>query len=392
MAQNTPDHILIIGAGIAGLVLAQGLRLHSIPFRLFERHPRSYRAQGHRFRITKEAHGALKSVLPLDLQHLLIRTAPANSTSQLQYVDARKLEFSQSTPPNTDSFPIDRRWIRLLATLDIDDAIEYEKEFESYECQDDRVRVKFLDGSTACGMLLVGADGIKSRVRTQLQPTRKLLDLEHWVMWGRTPLTDSLKKDLPPDMLTWCMYLDDEANVQMVVEPVMWPTSIQKDPEGRLPDFQDYIYWGTCTASFQYAEALPNTAEQRKAYLERMIENWHPLLKRMLAEASHEVSACAPILSSKPDIELGLRSHTEPVTLVGDAAHAMSPMGASGGDTAIRNAVDLVQTIADGVTAKSIADFEARMADRSKDKIEHSFRGGQKFWGKKEWTEYAEQQ
>jgi hypothetical protein len=64
-------------------------------------------------------------------------------------------------------------------------------------------------------------------------------------------------------------------------------------------------------------------------------------------------------------------------------------MGGSGADTAIRNAADLAQTIAqEGVTAQSVASFEVRMAQRSKDKIEHSFRGGQKFWHGKEWYEY----
>lgn len=68
--QIPPDTILIMGAGVAGLVLAQGLRLRSIPFRLFERHPQSHQAQGHRFRISSEAQVALERVLPY-LQRIL---------------------------------------------------------------------------------------------------------------------------------------------------------------------------------------------------------------------------------------------------------------------------------------------------------------------------------
>jgi hypothetical protein len=64
-------------------------------------------------------------------------------------------------------------------------------------------------------------------------------------------------------------------------------------------------------------------------------------------------------------------------------------MGGSGADTAVRNAADLALTIAqEGVTARSVAEFEVRMAQRAKEKIEHSFRGGQKFWSGKEWHEY----
>ena len=394
MAQSTPsDPILIIGAGVAGLVLAQGLRLRSIPFRLFERHPRSHRAQGHRFRISKEALTALDSVLSPQLQSLLRQTAPARNRFEPRYVDARRPDFPKPTPTPADpeSVPVDRTWIRFLTTLGIGDTIEFEKEFVSYELQDNRVRVNFSDGSTARGLLLVGTDGIKSQVRKQLQPTRKLLDLERWIMWGRTPLTDSLKNDLPQDLLSWCMYLDYEANVQTIIEPITWLKSVQKESRSQLPDFSNYIYWVICTAPFQYTEFLPKTVEQKGLFLERVVEHWHPSLKYLLSAASHELTACVPVLSSKPDIELCSTTHAERVTLVGDAAHAMSPMGGSGGDTAVRNAADLARTIAEeGVTAKSIADFEARMESRAKDKIEHSFRGGQKFWRGKERTEYGE--
>ena len=46
---------------------------------------------------------------------------------------------------------------------------------------------------TADGRFVVGADGIKSRVRRQLQPERRMLDLQRWVLWGRVPLTTALR-------------------------------------------------------------------------------------------------------------------------------------------------------------------------------------------------------
>lgn len=64
----------------------------------------------------------------------------------------------------------------MLASLNV--AVEYGKVFESYEIANGEVHAKFTGGSVACGQLLVGADGVKSQVRRQLQPYRKLLDLE----------------------------------------------------------------------------------------------------------------------------------------------------------------------------------------------------------------------
>lgn len=126
-------------------------------------------------------------------------------------------------------------------------------------------------------------------------------------------------------------------------------------------------------------------------YLAMVSETWHPALKHLLDSAAHELPACVPILSSKPDIQICSAGQTGRVTLVGDAAHPMRPMGSSGGDTAIQNAADLARTLAEeGVTESSIMGSETRMEARAMEKIEHSFRGGQKFWHGKEWTEYNE--
>lgn len=194
--------ILIIGAGVAGLTLAQGLRLHSIPFRIFERQARSHVKQGHRFRISREGQAALNSVLSPQLQDLLRRTTAERNQFAPRYVDARKLEFPKPVPADpADSMPLDRAFFRMLASLQLQDAIDYEKEFESYEVVDEHVQAKFTDGSVARGSLLIGADGIKSRVRKQLQPDRKLLNLDRWVIWGRTPLTDDFRLALGvPDL------------------------------------------------------------------------------------------------------------------------------------------------------------------------------------------------
>lgn len=385
--------ILIIGAGIAGLTLAQKLQLHSIPFRLFERHARSHIKQGHRFRISRDGEAALHSVLSPHLQKLLRRTAPGRQHFAPRYVDAGKLDFAKPEAADTaDSMPLDRTWLHMLASLDIQDSNTYEKAFDSYQIVDGLVQVKFTDGSVTSGQLLVGVDEIKSRVREQFQPHRKLLDLERLVMWGRTPLTEDLRRNLdPPDLLSWCMCLDHECNVQTVIEPMTWSKSVWLESEAKLPVIPDYVYWVVCMGSSQYAEHLPKTVQEKKLFLSRVSETWHPDLKHLLDSATYELSACVPVLSSKPGIRIYSAGQTKTVTLIGDAAHPMSPMGGSGGDTAIRNAADLARTISEeGVTECSIMEFASRMETMAKEKIQHSFRGGQKFWCGKDWTGYSE--
>lgn len=56
--------ILISGAGLASLLLAQSLRLSKIPFKIFERDTSFiFRAQGYRLRLSAEGLDAIESTL-----------------------------------------------------------------------------------------------------------------------------------------------------------------------------------------------------------------------------------------------------------------------------------------------------------------------------------------
>lgn len=68
--------IIIIGAGFAGLILAQGLHKHNVPFLVFEQDQLSHRPGGHRFRIDTDGTEALYETIPDDLGDLVSRTCP----------------------------------------------------------------------------------------------------------------------------------------------------------------------------------------------------------------------------------------------------------------------------------------------------------------------------
>ena len=68
--QTDAPHVLIIGAGIIGLILAQALRSHSVPFTIYERDPDpSYRGRGWGLTI----HWALDTLLFLLPQNIIDR-------------------------------------------------------------------------------------------------------------------------------------------------------------------------------------------------------------------------------------------------------------------------------------------------------------------------------
>jgi hypothetical protein len=61
-------------------------------------------------------------------------------------------------------------------------------------------------------------------------------------------MTEHLKRELPKNVLSWCMYQNNATNVQAVVEPVRGSKSVREESKDRLPDFPDYVYRVICTA------------------------------------------------------------------------------------------------------------------------------------------------
>ncbi|KAL2205376.1 FAD binding domain-containing protein [Sarocladium strictum] len=169
--------VIIIGAGITGLVLAQALTKHSIPFLIYERDPDPlHRGKGWGITI----HWALNTLLDLLPQRVIDRLPEA-------YVDAEATEngdngnflfFNLKTAEALWQVPPARR-IRMSRekfrrVLMDGIPINWSHAFQSLEhTQDGSVSVTFdtISGlSTVRGSMVVGCDGSRSNVRKLLFP------------------------------------------------------------------------------------------------------------------------------------------------------------------------------------------------------------------------------
>ena len=72
-----------------------------------------------------------------------------------------------------------------------------------------------------------------------------------------------------------------------------------------------------------------------------MIEGWHPHLQQLVRRADPSTIICKPLYSSQPIKHW----ETRPVTLLGDAIHSMPPTRGIGGNTALRDAQLLCQSL-----------------------------------------------
>lgn len=162
---ESKSHVLIIGGGISGAALAQGLKRSNIPFHVYESDPTpTFRTQGYRFRIAGAGAEALRDVLPAELFERFEKICTTTNLGGTN-IDAltRKLAPMSSRgvrgppggpprgPPNSKPrdlvFAADRTVTRNVLLHDVAGSITFGKRLERYETQDDSsVTAFFTDG------------------------------------------------------------------------------------------------------------------------------------------------------------------------------------------------------------------------------------------------------
>ncbi|ETS82269.1 hypothetical protein PFICI_07271 [Pestalotiopsis fici W106-1] len=404
------DEVLIIGAGVGGLCLAQGLHHRGIPFRVFERNESlAAKSQGYRFRLVNPGIEALERTLSPELWDLLERTHARDSPPDLLRMDAHTGATTLASPAEgaTDRerrcYPIDRPWFRELLRLGIEDRIEFGKAFVSFEYEDggsEGIRASFADGTLARGSLLVAADGVHSRVRRARFPDlRPHLDVRRTVMWGRTPLTAEFERRFArPDILAnHFAYMVDPTNAarSCLFAPIRWPGDVAALSGGRLSKTSDYMFWAL-TSEAPTTRDVNSTPEVRAGYALEITENWQSNLRSLFEMQDADSLYAVNVVSSTPDIHVWETDSR--LTFVGDAIHAMSPTGGSGGLTTIQDVADLCDALVDAGFGTKVIDpekskqclqkYENKMRVRAKAALERSYRGGKAIWAGQEWYEY----
>ncbi|KEZ40815.1 hypothetical protein SAPIO_CDS8006 [Scedosporium apiospermum] len=170
--------VLIVGAGVSGLILAQHLRANSVPFLVFERDS-DLATRGLGWGLT--LHWSLPALRHLLPAHIYDRLPEAyvdreaverGEASRFPFYDLSTGELRAATPkaPEGQRVRVTRARLRKLVAEGID--IQWNKAFSSYTSTPSSVTVTFEDGSSYTGCLLVGCDGGTSRVRRALFPAQ----------------------------------------------------------------------------------------------------------------------------------------------------------------------------------------------------------------------------
>jgi 2-polyprenyl-6-methoxyphenol hydroxylase-like FAD-dependent oxidoreductase len=333
---STAKPVLISGAGLASLLLAQSLRLSKIPFKIFERDASfQFRAQGYRLRLSTEGLDAIGSVLDAETFQTFWDTCGKTGGAGLTTYNAVTGEqISQATSEVLSSrggrtVGIARGDMRRIFASGCEDHIEWSKQVKGYELTDDGVKAVFADGSKSVeGSVLVAGDGIYSKIAKQLSGGKlKVYDTGARGIHGqaRTSAFKALGEGV--------FMLRDHSRPDGSVFTI---TNVRAG-DMHNPD----VEFGWTIGGQPGVINAPNddytiVGNQAANIAKELTKNWHPRFKPLFEEMNEKEAAFWKITCSTPS---GVPEWTnEPrVTVLGDAVHSMTPAGGIGANTAVRD-------------------------------------------------------
>jgi 2-polyprenyl-6-methoxyphenol hydroxylase-like FAD-dependent oxidoreductase len=358
-------HVVVVGGGIGGLCLAQGLKKSGISVDVYERDESAvFRAQGYRISLKDTGAGALHDCLPENLFELCVATSIRTATRMVVMDEHLNQKFAMPLPqgaPGIAGFGVNRLTLREILLAGLDGAVHFGKTYERFEqAEDGRVTACFADGTSAAADLLVGADGTWSRVRQQLVPDAVIDDLG-WTIYGKSPIGPDTMEWLPESLTDSFNRISGPGGVGISVAtcrtcgPVA-DAAAKFAPGLSLTEIPGYLSWTLSGADDRYRNAEGQTLRDLTAEL---VREWHPAVRRLVADADAAATFPVTLTSAQPVP----RWHASNVTLLGDAIHTMSPGRGDGANTALADARLLRQALAGGAAS------EAPVAD-AKDQYE----------------------
>ena len=381
MQESSSFHVLIIGGGIGGLCLAQGLKQSGVSVAVYERDQSAHvRRQGYRLHMNPDGTHALHDCLPENLFQLFVATSGQPATGRLVTYDSQLCEVAfrpahqlAAAAPFALNTEVNRLTLREILLAGLDEILHFEKALERFEHGDEgNVRAMFADGTEAWGDVLVGADGTHSVTRQLLLPQARVPEVG-FAIYGKTPLTPLAMTWIPHRVIEDFSSVTDPSGVAMMCgtyrkrEEEAFATA-KYAPHLHLTETQDDLMW-TFRAEFaqlglgeeEFWHADPAVLH---AAASRLVEAWHPTLRRIVAEADVPATFSVSFHASEPVKPWQATN----VTLLGDAIHTMPPFRGVGANTALRDAALLRRKLVDAATkgvplVQAVGEYEAAMRD-----------------------------
>jgi len=316
---------IVLGGGIAGPVTAMALRLAGIDATVFEAHRQQADGVGGALTLASNGMAALQAIgadravadVGLPTPRMVMETGAGRRLGQFE--DLPGLPTSR-TFARADLY---RALLDQAVSRGV--AVEYGKRLVGLDDADGRVVAHFADGTDAAADVLIGADGIRSTVRTLLDPAAPapryvgLLGFGGWVRGdGLASTNGAMHLALGKRAFFGYLVTDD----------------------GRAGWFANIASAQPLTAA--QARAIP-AAEWLRRLSALYADDKFPAVE-MLSRVREEDLVNVGGMEDMPPVPVWHRGRS---VLVGDAAHATSPSSGQGASLAIESGVELARCLRD---------------------------------------------
>jgi salicylate hydroxylase len=381
--ENLP-HVAIVGGGIGGVALAVACLHRGIPFTLFERDSNfNARSQGYGLTL-QQASKAMDGFGIRSLDQGITSTRHVVHTTDGEILGEwgmRKWLNSESKKaPNKTNIHIARQSLRLalLEQLGNQESIKWNHQlFDFKETEDHKMQLTFQVNENLQSIhadLIVGADGIRSTVREKLLGDKitPLRYLDCMVILGICSLQDL--ENIESELL-------DSATVFQTANGV--------ERMYMMPYDATSIMW---QFSFPISEAeAKNRSSQGAASLKKetlkRTQNWHNPIPQIIQATSTSLVSGYPVYDREL-LDKSAFAKAGKVTLLGDAAHPMSPFKGQGANQALLDSLSLARAISigcrpqsnwkdKGIRKSALIPFEEEMLSRSASKVKDSAEAAQ---------------
>jgi 2-polyprenyl-6-methoxyphenol hydroxylase-like FAD-dependent oxidoreductase len=357
-AKLHPLHVVIVGGGIGGLALAQGLKQTGISCAVYERdRAPTDRIQGYRVHISPAGSTALHDCLPSHLFDAFVRTCGKPSQG-IRFVTEHMnvlLAIDQlNTPERSGTVAqhrsVSRITLREVLLSGLQDAVHFGKSFVRYEeAPSGRIVAHFTDGSVAEGDVLVAADGGGSRVRRQFLPQAQRIDTGVAGIAGKIFLDEEGASRIAP-LLRRGMTLASGKGGYSMFTALMEVDSAATDGfsagaalDLHLDNSRSYLMWALSARREKLGLAgrdidRMSGEELRSTALAVMAaRSWDDRLQTLVRLADADTINALAIRTAVPVAPWP----TQRITLLGDAIHSMTPYRGIGANVALKDAMHL---------------------------------------------------